>query len=212
MRYEIFKSSWLKNREEKHFLRYSVLLLLLLNMFSIFGLLRKDTAVILVPPGLSDKAEVTLNAASQGYKESWGVYVASLLGNVTPENADFVLKSLSGMVSGEISLTLTEQIAKELEMLKEEKVSSVFVVRGVSYESETDKVFVFGSQKLIGVALNPAKMPENNQTFEFIIDIRGYSPVITHMATYLGGPKTADLVAKEEEMRKSAEQVPATTH
>jgi hypothetical protein len=45
-----------------------------------------------------------------------------------------------------------------------------------------------------------------DQTYEFKIDVNQYSPLITYMSIYTGGPKTAAVLAvereKEESMRK----------
>ena len=119
--------------------------------------------MILIPPGLSEKSEIAKNKASEGYKKAWGMYTATLIGNVTPENADFVLDSFSGMVTGEIRSIVTEQIAQELDTLKQEKVSSTFEIVRVTYEPESDKVFVTGRNRMTGAG---GKSSPTEQTFE----------------------------------------------
>jgi len=113
----------------------------------------------------------------------------------TPGNADFVLDSFSGMVTGEIRSIVTEQIAQELDTLKQEKVSSTFEIVRVTYEPESDKVFVTGRNRMTGAG---GKSSPTEQTFEFQIDVKQYSPIITQMASYAGMPKIASVLAKEE--------------
>jgi len=124
MDYKKFASTWLSLQASNRFLKSVCIFLMALNLLSLIGWLKKDTVVILIPPGLSEKSEIAKNKASEGYKKAWGMYTATLIGNVTPENADFVLESFSGMVTGEIRSIVTEQITQELDTLKQEKVSS----------------------------------------------------------------------------------------
>lgn len=203
MDYKNFASTWLSLQASNRFLKFVVVFLMTLNLLTLIGWLKKDTSVILIPPGLSEKSEIAKNKASEGYKKAWAMYTATMIGNVTPENADFVLDSFSGMVSGEIRSLVTEQIAQELDTLKQEKVSSTFEIVRVTYEPESDKVFVTGRNRMTGAG---GKSTPTDQTFEFQIDVKQYSPIITQMASYAGMPKLISVVAKEEAKRKAEEE------
>jgi len=50
----------------------------------------KDSKTILQPETLGVEAWITRNDASQSYKEAWGLMLAMLSGNVTPENVTFI--------------------------------------------------------------------------------------------------------------------------
>jgi len=195
MDYKNFASTWLSLQASNRFLKLVVMFLMTLNLLTLIGWLKKDSSVILIPPGLSEKSEIAKNKASEGYKKAWAMYTATMIGNVTPENADFVLDSFSGMVSGEIRSLVIEQIAQELDTLKQEKVSSTFEIIRVTYEPESDKVFVTGRNRMTGAG---GKSTPTDQTFEFQIDVKQYSPIITQMASYQGMPKLISVVAKEE--------------
>ena len=203
MDYKNFASTWLSLQASNRFLKLVVMFLMTLNLLTLIGWLKKDTSVILIPPGLSEKSEIAKNKASEGYKKAWAMYTATMIGNVTPENADFVLDSFSGMVSGEIRSLVIEQIAQELDTLKQEKVSSTFEIIRVTYEPESDKVFVTGRNRMTGAG---GKSTPTDQTFEFQIDVKQYSPIITQMASYQGMPKLISVVAKEEAKRKAEEE------
>ena len=203
MDYKKFASTWLSLQASNRFLKSVCIFLMALNLLSLIGWLKKDTVVILIPPGLSEKSEIVKNKASEGYKKAWGMYTATLIGNVTPENADFVLESFSGMVTGEIRSIVTEQITQELDTLKQEKVSSTFEIVRVTYEPETDKVFITGRNRMTGAG---GKSTPTEQTFEFKIDVKQYSPSITQMASYEGMPRLLSVLQKEETKQKAEEE------
>lgn len=203
MDYKNFASTWLSLQASNRFLKLVCLSLMGLNLLTLTGWLKKDTAVILIPPSLSEKSEIAQNKASEGYKKAWAMYTATLIGNVSPENADFVLDSFSNMVTGEIRSLITEQVAQELDMLKQEKVASRFEIVRVTYEPETDKVFITGRNVLIGAV---SKSAPTEQTFEFQIDVKQYSPIITQMASYQGQPRLLSVLRKEEARRKADEE------
>lgn len=203
MDYKKFASTWLSLQASNQFLKSVCIFLMALNLLSLIGWLKKDTVVILIPPGLSEKSEIAKNKASEGYKKAWGMYTATLIGNVTPENADFVLELFSGMVTGEIRSIVTEQITQELDTLKQEKVSSTFEIVRVTYEPETDKVFVTGRNRMTGAG---GKSTPTEQTFEFKIDVKQYSPSITQMASYEGMPRLLSVLQKEETKQKAEEE------
>ena len=203
MHYKNFASTWLSLHASNRFLKFVCIFLMTLNLITLVGWLKKDTVVVLIPPGLSEKSELAKNKASEGYKKAWGMYVATLIGNVTPENADFILESFSGMVTGEIRSIVSEQIAQELDTLKLEKVSTSFDIVRVTYEPETDKVFVTGRNRITGIG---GKSTPTEQTFEFKIDVKQYSPIITQMASYQGMPKLLSVLQKEEAKEKAQEE------
>jgi conjugal transfer pilus assembly protein TraE len=199
LKYKQFAATWTGLHGTNRFLKGVCLALLAINAVFLVAWLKKDRVVVLVPPTLDERAAVSRNAASQGYKKAWALFAAQMLGNVTPDNADFVLKAFSDMVGGEIRQAMAERVAGELETLKLEKVSSVFEVRTLIYEPETDKVFVTGRSNMVGPG---GKTANSQQTFEFKIDVRQYAPLITRFAVYPGGPMTAPLVQREKDKQQ----------
>jgi len=186
MKHTDFTQKWLGLQDSNKFLKIVCGFLLFVNLILVIGVLNTEKLVVLIPQGLSEQADIAQNKASEGYKKSWGMYAATLLGNITPENADFILESLNDMVTPDIKLLLNDQVRNDLETLKEEKVSSTFEIKKVSYEPETDKVFVTGKHWITGVG---AKSGSASQTFEFKIDIKNYSPIIAPLAVYEGENK-----------------------
>jgi hypothetical protein len=54
--------------------------LVITNGISALAALRTERTVVLVPPTLTQEVEITRNTASSELKESWGLYLAELLG------------------------------------------------------------------------------------------------------------------------------------
>jgi conjugal transfer pilus assembly protein TraE len=202
MDFKAYTSTWLNLKASNRFLSGCIAGLLLLNFLLTIGWLKKDVSVILLPPDLSEHSEISKHKASEGYKKAWGMYAATLIGNVTPENADFIIATFSDMVTSDMRSVFFDNIARELDELKNEKVSSLFDIRQVAYEPETDKVFVTGHHRLVG---SGGKTKRTQQTFEFKIAVQNYSPIITHMAAYSGSAKLVAIVKKEDALSKRSE-------
>ena len=56
MDYKNFASTWLSLQASNRFLKSVCIFLMALNFLTLIGWLKKDTAVILIPPGLSEKS------------------------------------------------------------------------------------------------------------------------------------------------------------
>ena len=80
----------------------AILGLALTNALTAAVLLFKPVPVILVPPTLPGEVEIARNQGSGSLKESWGLYLAELLGNVTPGNAAFIERSLGPLLDASI--------------------------------------------------------------------------------------------------------------
>jgi conjugal transfer pilus assembly protein TraE len=201
-----FTNTWAGIHGFNSFLKIIVLCLLFTNIVSVYGWISKDQLVVFVPPSLNEKVGVSVNSASESYKKAWALFVATLLGNINPDNSDFIKTQLDGMVTGEIKLAISEQIADAIDQLKLEKVSTVFQIRVVLFEPESDHVFVSGHSNMVGIG---GKTKVADQTYEFKIDVKQYSPLITYLSIYSGEPRTLAVLEKErqagENMRKQKE-------
>lgn len=194
MRHSYFTQHWFSLQDTTKYLKWVCAGLVIVNGVLTISVLNTDKLVILVPQGLSEQSEIASHKASEGYKKAWAMFSATLLGNITPGNADFILSSLDDMVTPDIKLLLSDQVRADLDRLKQENVSASFEVKKVSYEPETDKVFVTGRHWITGVG---AKSSQTIQTFEFRININNYSPIISHLALYEGEAKIMAVVKRE---------------
>lgn len=186
MQFKFFAKSWDAMRTELAFYRIVIVALLLALVVTLFGWLRKENATTLVPPTVTEAMEVSRNKASGSYKKSWGLFTATMLGNLTPGNADFVLKSLEELFAPETYGDLKRRLASDLDTLKKEQVTVSFEPQLVTYEPATDKVFVAGRSTLEGTG---GKADRFGRSYEFCVRQQNGKPSIHRFRTYLGEPR-----------------------
>lgn len=185
MRFQLFSKSWDGMRAELMFYRCAITILLVIVLLALIGWLRKDQSTVLAPPTITEQMEISRNKASSGYKKSWGLFTATMLGNLTPGNADFVLKSLEDLFAPETYGDLRRRLAADLETLKKEQVTVSFEPQLVTYESATDKVFIAGRSSIEGLG---GKTDRFQRTYEFCVRQMNGKPVVTRFRSYVGDP------------------------
>ena len=90
MKFDVFLKSWQGTQLENRWQRFLIAVLVLSNLLLAVAAFSRNTVVAIQPPTLSETAEVSRNQATQPYLESWGLYLAELMGNVTPGNVSFI--------------------------------------------------------------------------------------------------------------------------
>lgn len=145
--------------------------------------------VTMQPPALQGIAKIGVDSANAEYKKSWAIYVATLVGNVTPNNVSFISDTLSGMLDSKIYPKIRTQIAAMAKdpVFANNSTSLVFEPRSVVYEPKTDKVFVSGDLYSLSAG---GRTINRRMVYEMIVSIKDYRPVITHLDTYEGHPRT----------------------
>ncbi|TDX26809.1 conjugal transfer pilus assembly protein TraE [Modicisalibacter xianhensis] len=165
----------------------------------------RDAIVTLQPYTLKGDAWITQNSASQSYKEAWGLLLAQLSGNVTPGTVDFVKERFDPLLAPSIYTGVMEALEVQAEQIRNDRVSMRFEPRSIEYEPTTDKVFVYGYSYIEGPSSEPDR---GDRTYEYIVDIRDYAPVVTHLETYSGRPRTERIrqqMQRQEESRRERE-------
>lgn len=161
-------------------------------LLAIMAFTNKET-VVLQPVTLTQEAWIMESAASREYKESWGLFFAQLVGNVTPHNVEFVQNRIKPFLAPQIYRETVDLMSIEAEGIRNDRVVMTFRPKFVEYEEETDKVFVYGQTTLGGA--DSTKDVSKNQTFELRVNISNYAPTFTHIATYEGVPMTMKALA-----------------
>lgn len=184
-----FVSSWEGVRSENRLHRYVVSGLLVTNVLTGIAVLRTDRAVVLIPPALNGEVEMTRRTASTNLKESWGLYLAELMGNITPSNAEFIERTIGPLIAPGIYREVTDALSEQIQDLKADRISVSFRPHQVFYEKETDKVFVSGDH----VSQGPNSHPDiRGRTYEFQILFKDYRPLLDHIEVYPGEPHTLE--------------------
>lgn len=188
-------------RMENSFLRKSLVGLLVINACLAVAAVSRESIVTIVPPALVERAWVDSESASETYTESWALYVASLVGNVTPASAGMIRKAIEPLLDEQIYQDVVNAIESQVAKIRQDRVVLQFEPKKVVREVKNpNNFFVTGRSVMIG----PNGKPErSNVTYEVEIVIRNYQPVILNLTTYTGGPKTEDVIHREEKAAES---------
>lgn len=161
----------------------------------------KDQIVIIQPTALASEAWISKEAASQSYKEAWGLHLAQLTGNVTPANVEFLKERLKPLLSPAIYSEVIDTLEVQAQDIRDDRITMRFEPRAVEYETTTDKVFVYGYSFVKGATGTEER---TDRTYEYRIKIESYAPLIVDINTYEGKPRSEQVLAqiqKQEERR-----------
>ncbi|MDD2744821.1 MAG: TraE/TraK family type IV conjugative transfer system protein [Rhodocyclaceae bacterium] len=189
MRLSDFLQTWDGHETENRFSRVIIIGLLVICVITSLAAWRTERSIILVPPTLNQEVEVTRSAASSEFKESWGLFLAELLGNTTPANADFLKVAIEPLLAPDIYRTVLDAMTDQIKAIKMDRVAISFTPRHVDFEAETNKVFVSGELKSQGPSSKPDIKP---RTYEFIIAIKNYRPRLEFIDVYPDAPRTLE--------------------
>lgn len=191
MQWTIFSNTWRGLKTENVLYRTLVPVLVIANVISMAGWISKDRITVLVPPTLSEVTSISKRSADGGYKKGWAMFVAGLLGNVTPGNADTVVETLQLIMSPRVFSELRTSVAQDVEMIKKDGVSIAFEQKTVLYERETDKVFVIGRT---GISNAAGVVTKFDRVFEMRVVIDNGQPQVVELDAYQGKPRTLDVI------------------
>jgi len=147
----------------------------------------KSPVVVMTPPNLTEAVTISKTKADPAYLKSWAFALAQTLGNVTPQNADFVKSGVLPFVAPSIYQDVLAALNEQVMQIQLDRVAISFSPREVIWEPETGKVFVPGQSITTGTM---GKDDTSLRTYEFIIKVSNYAPVVTHLVTYRGEART----------------------
>ena len=186
MDFKKFFSSYTAIRQENWFYRVLCVALLALNLLLGVAVFFRQEVVVLVPPGLKQEIKVSLKKADKQYQESWALFFALLLGNITPRNVEFVVEELEKYLAPPVYQDVMKDIYEQAQSIKEANVSTSFEPREVVYDEKTGHVLVKGQTVMRGTFGKPQNL---GKTFEFGIAVKNYFPQITYLDGYDKKPK-----------------------
>lgn len=172
-------------------------------------LFRSHETVVVIPPKLDHKIKISMDMADSGYKKAWATYIAELVGNVTPANAQFVADSVGSLLSPAVHQQVAGELGAEVFKIQKEGLRSTFQPQRISYEPETDKVFVSGSYMEVSAESehslsDPASRPNAlHKVYEMIIDIRNGQPLVKEFDSYFGHPRDLAWLAHHKNQTQS---------
>ena len=141
--------------------------------------------IVLVPPSLDKKAVIAWEYANKEYLKSFGLYMATLVGNIPPKSSTIVLDSVSAFMDPAIYTDFRQQLLMIIEDPTFKASGSVisFLPQSIQYEVETSRVFVTGS--IITSTAGSTKY-QKSVVYEIGTKIREGRPWVTHFTSYEG--------------------------
>jgi len=171
---------------EARWLRWFVFCLLGVNIMLAIGVFQTRTVVTIQPPGLDKEAQIAKNDANAAYKKAWGLFVANLLGNVKPGNADFVISTLTPLLAPDLYRSVVDSIQNQAVQIDRERVAASFTAQEILYNPQTNRVYVTGRQTSTGPGSDPVT---RERTYELVLSIEDYKPMITSLDVYADSPR-----------------------
>lgn len=189
MDFKSFLSTYSGIRQENWYYRVICAVLVISNLFLGVAVLARKEVVVLVPPILKEQVKVGINKADQKYQESWALFFALLLGNITPKNLEFVVNEVQKYMAPAIYDDLMKDIAEQSKSIEGANISTSFEPRELGYDEKTGHVLIKGQMVLRGAFGKPQSI---NKTYEFGIAIKNYYPQITYLDAYEKKPRPVE--------------------
>jgi conjugal transfer pilus assembly protein TraE len=154
-------------------------------VYGLFAFSGERERIVLVPPSLDAKAEIAWNSANKEYVKGFGMYIATLVGNIQPKSSTVVLDAVSAFMDPSIYTEFRQQLLSLIEDPVFKSSGSVisFQANSIQYEVETNRVFVTGT--LITTTSGTQKY-QKQVTYEMGITIREGRPWVSHFLSYEG--------------------------
>jgi conjugal transfer pilus assembly protein TraE len=223
MDFSRFGKNWdLALRNNAGLLIANVLMAVALSVTSVLAFYNRER-IVLVPPRLDDKMTVAWNNAGAEYFKAFGLFVATLLGNITPANSKFVADQLSTFIEPKLYAPIRTQVLAYADDPRFARAASFnyFSPQKVAWEPATSKVFVLGTITMS--SFNPQiSGPYEYRTvvYEFQFSMNDGRPLIVDFNSYPGteartlawiekNQRTLEREAKEREKKGGALISPA---
>lgn len=151
----------------------------------VIGFVFKTQIVTIVPSNVMSKATYTSSTADEGALSSWGLYIATLLGNVTPSNADFVADSMGHLLSPSIYKTVMGGVSDQVAKIKTDQLTLQFDPAKVKFDSAKNVVFVDG---WLTTTDAHGSAHREERTYEIYFSVVNYQPRVVGLDSYAGKP------------------------
>ena len=187
-------------RGENQFLRLALAGLVLSNVLVSCSALNSDAIVTVVPPTLTETTWVSKTQSGGDYTEAWALYIAMLLGNVTPHNADVVKAAIGPILDKALYHEVMQVLDQQIVEIRQDRVSLRFEAQKVLRDTTNpNKYYVTGRSVSEGPAGDKRR---SNRTYELELQIRDYRPLLSWLSTNTGEPRTQEVIERESSREK----------
>jgi conjugal transfer pilus assembly protein TraE len=171
-------------------LTFVVMALVVLNLFFGIALIRTREQIVLVPPNLTEQVRIGYGSADAAYYKSWGLYVAEMVGNLTPGNAPFVAEALGRLFAASDYNAVRTAVFSQGQTMAQNGVVSFFKADAVVWEAQTSRIFVTGERR----EMSPTGTATSVETitYQMHVSMSAGQPVLDQFSVYSGSPHTLE--------------------
>ncbi len=175
---------WTEYAANNRALRAIVLGLAASNLILVMMVAFRSEIVTINPPDPKGVIAYERSKASEDALTSWGLYVATLLGNVSPKNAQFVSNSVGQILAPDLYQAVMTQIATQVKAIEADQLTLSFTPSEIKFDGNRDAVYVVG-----WLSTQDAHGTTNRvqRTYEMWWKVVDYQPRLVGLNAYLGG-------------------------
>lgn len=147
---QLYSSSLSSLKKREALLGLTCAALAVALLIAVSTLTQRRDRIIIVPPGLTGPVAVDWGKADSEYLKTFGLFYATLLGTITPRNAEYVADRLSGMTSAASYPSIRKSIlatAKDPSFINSGSATN-FIANLVVHDSESGSIFVVGEHRV----------------------------------------------------------------
>ena len=176
-----------------------VIILALVVLLQTFMMTTRHERIVLVPPYIDKRMEVAWDKSNRHYYEAFAVQIATLVGNISPQNLNFVVDYLGILMSKTVYMQVKPQLLAygEDPGFKRGTVFTYFTPNAVRFEDQVNKFFVSGFMHT--APMQVSTMPGANRiqskavTYEMQFNMHNGRPVVISFESYEGNkPRTQE--------------------
>ncbi len=200
MIYDKWIKNWKSALSENLFLRSVTLLLGISLVITTLMLSVKTERILLVPPKMTKEFWIERDRVAPEYMEQMGVFVATLVGNLSPVNAEFNVNMLIRhyLDPSHQNPEVIQELLGQAAYIKKNNITQAFFPSSISIvDSENMKVRVEGSS-IINIGTN--RISGERVSYLIRFDARNYKLYVEEFA----------IESKEKVRDKRAEEDPRT--
>lgn len=186
MKLKALKQEWGELRFENVIGRVTIPLLALGLVIAITAVVNQKPVVTVLPPNMTETAEIAHNDANEATKKAYGLYVVQMMGNVHPGTVDFLVTTMEDVLHPSIYHEVKDGIMDQVNLIQQEDLAISFEPRTVDYWEDTNRVVIHGNRVTEG--RGQENMMER-VTYEIKVGVSNYLPQVTYVDVYEGRPE-----------------------
>ena len=169
-----------------------------------------DPVTIVIPPNMSEEITITGNKVSESYKTQWALFFSTMIGNINPNNINFVTEYILKALSPDLQAKIGETLQSQINIMQTRGVDQTFSPNDIYYDPKNDVVYVWGTKttKLINV---PDKTESSKWTFEWVLGMKNGLPRIAYVNQYSGTPNIKKITINGKEQVATLNNPPPST-